>query len=150
MAIVQKTVDFTLDGQTFQASQLTDKDHVELDCWVRKRYLDIQYAQLPANDADRKIAIQTAQEFASTLAWLSPHGAKLVATVEGMSKLVSVMIRQHHPTTSYDDVRRMLTSPAAVAEANRVFAMVNDFGGGGSKQATAKKPRSSRAKRSTR
>lgn len=111
---------------TFRASPLADIDLVELDIWVQSRYIRtarIAARDLPQEERDREIDI--AQQRASTMSAFSGQGARMIATIDGMSQVVLQSVRRNHPDITAERLRYLLTNPANLAEANDIFHRAN-------------------------
>lgn len=114
-------INLPLDGKVYLADPLTDDGYRELDKWIRQRYLEENYAVLPEKSEDKKLAMEIIQKTASTLSFFSAEGARLLATVEGMSKLVSILTRKNHPELTQDFVSALLRKPYNVRAVNAVM-----------------------------
>lgn len=108
-----------LGDKTFYVCPLSDKDITELTNWVRGNY--INSAKQANDDSVTRIAI----EQASTLFAFTGQGAKILATVEGMSKLVQVMARKNHPELTESELMQLILDDTNRREVNRVFKLQN-------------------------
>jgi hypothetical protein len=106
---------------------VTDKDISELDEWVQARYIRIARDSLPsdASPEEREETIRIAMLQAQSLTWLSGHGAKMIATVAGMTRLVWQSIRREHPDVTEEDLREHMFSPENIEAANIAFKKLN-------------------------
>lgn len=120
----------SLNGKEYRASPLSDKDISELDEWVQT--LTIRRAQAALTDsmstAERQELLQVAIREASAMTWVGGHGARMLATVDGMSRLVWQMLKKEHRDLTPDFVRQeLIKNPRGnIEEANRVFARLRD------------------------
>lgn len=117
---------FVLNGITYVASPLDDVDIVELDEWLRQRYLkNVLAATSSLPEDDRDGARRVAYREAVTLTWMSGHGARMMATAEGMARLVWTMVRKRTPAADELVLRKAMFDPKNVLESNEVFRALN-------------------------
>ena len=115
------------DGTTYTMSPLTDRDIVELDEWVKHEYIRIVRSTLPQDvpQAERDRQMSLAYRQAMALTWLNGDGARLIATVSGMSRLVWQAIKKRHPDVTEDDLRRHMFDPRNIDAARERFEYQN-------------------------
>ena len=100
------------------------EDTIEtLDNWVRKRHIQLARASLTdedgnisVNESVYKIEMTMAQHQASTMTWVSSTGAKLLATVEGMSMLAWLSLRSNHPELKRTDMYKFMGIASNIRE----------------------------------
>lgn len=135
----------TLGGTTYRMKPLTDADIAELDQWLRARIIRTARESLPddASEADRRLTMESAVAFATTVTWMSGHGAKLMATLEGMAQLVWQGCHHLQPAVTPEEIRAKLLDPRNLEEARLAFDTLNNS------QGSKKKPtaRNARARR---
>lgn len=119
-----------LGDREFQMSPLTDKDIAELDSWIQSRCIEIARNSLPpdASQELRNETIQSAIEVAMSMTWLSGRGAKILATVQGMTRLVWVSIRKNHPDVTPAQLQAYMLDPENIQKANLAFSRLNSAG----------------------
>lgn len=108
-----------LGDKTFYVCPLSDKDITELTNWVRGHYIN------SAKQANDENVLRIAIEQASTLFAFTGQGAKILATVEGMSKLVQVMARKNHTQLTESELMQLILDDTNRREVNRVFKLQN-------------------------
>lgn len=109
-------VPITLNGTEYRFSPLTFNDIEELDNWVRHEYMRrvIHVIPVDASKADKEMAMGIAQSRVVELTWLSGTGAKLIASVKGMTKIAQLSLQKRHPELTDDKMREiLLTDPEA-------------------------------------
>lgn len=120
-----------IGGKTYQASPLSDKDLAELDNWVRADFIRTARQSLTPGmtSAERDETLSIAMREAQGLCAFRGTGAKQLATLPGMIRLVWQSIKRNHPTTTEEELSALLLTPdkaaEAIAEANSVFAQLN-------------------------
>lgn len=117
------------DGTTITlwAEQLSDKDNIELDAWVRAYYLYVQRSNIPedATEEDKDRIERIAQHTASTLNWYSGHGISIMASIEGMTQIAYMSIRKRSPKITVEKLRSLLMDERNLDEANKIFEELN-------------------------
>lgn len=120
----------TVDGKTrkvyLQMSPLSDVDISELDLWVQTRY--IRMARQAAADLPQEkqgAEIEIAQRTAAGLSAFSGAGARMIASVNGMARVVWQSIHAKHPEVSEERIKFLLFNPANLSEANAAFKAAN-------------------------
>lgn len=101
----------TLGDREFRMSQLNDRDISELDEWVQDRIVavaerSIMRQKLTPSEVERRLAI--AYSAAAGATWMSGDGARMIATVDGIARLLWQSIHHNHPDVSYEDLRRLV------------------------------------------
>ena len=100
------------------------EDTIEtLDNWVRKRHIQLVRNSLTDDEGNINVPEKTyqtemtmAQHQASTMTWVSPVGAKLLATVEGMSMLSWLSLRANHPEMKRTDMYKFMGIASNIRE----------------------------------
>jgi hypothetical protein len=89
----------------------------------------MQTAMAAAKLADTKIAqmiISSATAQASSLSFMSPQGAAIISSVDGIARILWHGLKKAHPELTHEDVRAlMFNSHENRKEANRVFEELN-------------------------
>ena len=116
---------------------LTDRDISELDEWVRAQYLKtVRESLRDADDDERAKEMTAASLTALGLSWMSGPGASMIATVDGMAKLVHQSVEED---ISYESLRKLMFSAENVNESRRVFREANSPGKSTRRRAKGKK-----------
>lgn len=120
----------TVDGITRKVSlqmlPLSDCDISELDLWVQTKY--IRMARAAAADIpveQRNNEIEIAQRTAAGMSAFTGAGARMIASVDGMARVVWQSTHKRHPDITEARIRELLFNPTNMDEANAVFAAAN-------------------------
>lgn len=116
-----------LAGVEYRMSPLSDRDIAELDEWVQIRYVNLVLASLPAEAEQEErdaLRVRAARE-ALGMTWMSGEGARLMATVDGVTRLLWQSLRREHPDIKEEDLRRLLYSPENIAATRHTFTRLN-------------------------
>lgn len=102
-------------------TRLTDVDISELDEWVQSRFVKLARASLgdDATQKERDETLRLAMHEAAGLTWMSGQGAKMMASVDGMARLVWQAARSRQPEIAFERIRALMFNPANVQEAAR-------------------------------
>lgn len=136
------------DGLEIALAPLNDKDMVELDQWIRSFFLEItlkDLEKLPDRVQDRYIA--QAQKQALGLTFMSGDGAKLMATVDGMTRLIWQMAKKENPKLTLPELRQRMLNPENIEAANRAFSLTHPSSGDNEKNSGKDRRRKKRKKR---
>jgi cytochrome c553 len=116
-----------LDGKEFLMSPLNDQDIAELDLWMSSYYLKMVRASLEdeTNQALRDETIRVASREALSLSIMTRDGQKILATVNGMTRLLWQSIKLNHPNVTVHELRAMLLSKENMTRVNEAFAKTN-------------------------
>lgn len=121
------TTIFLSDGQSLRFSPLSDRDILELDEWVRARA--IADARNSLKDEDDPIiraeTLDAAMRFAQGLTFMSGHGSRILATPEGLSRVLYLSVRKNHPDIKEDALRPLLLAESNKEAVNAAFQHVN-------------------------
>jgi len=133
-----------LEGKTYFASPLTDKDIQELDLFVRQQFMKSVYETLPEDlpDSQKEMAVRQAQITCSRMTFMSGEGSRIISTVPGMTRLTWQMLQHNHPDLTVEDLHSMLLSPENIRKANEVFNEVNSPGKKSKKKPKQHQPKS--------
>jgi hypothetical protein len=129
-AFVNAATPLFLNKKEYRATRLDDVDIAELDEWVQvtviQRATKALTEDMPATL--REEVLRSAHREAATLTWMGGQGAKILATVDGMARLVWQMLKKSHPDLTPDFVRQEMIKDkdGNVKEANRVFNRFKD------------------------
>lgn len=112
---------------TLQISPMTDRDIAELDEWVQWRYLqNVRDSFRPTDRPEvREMETRVAQENSLSLTWLSGRGARIIATLAGMSRIVWQACHRNHPDMTEEKIRTLLIDKANLDAANAAFEKAN-------------------------
>ena len=115
------------DGTEYRMSPLTDRDISELDEWVRLTYINLALKSLPpeVSEEQREAVRFRAVGEAMAVTWTSATGAALMATVDGMTRLVWQGVRVNHPAVTLEDLRKHLFSRDNLAMVRSQFRRAN-------------------------
>jgi len=116
-----------LGKHKFAASRLSDTDITELDIWVRNQYIHtVKSSFTPqTTQREREESLDIAFRTAATLSAFTGTGARILATVEGMTRLIWQTIKTNHPHVSEETLHQLLLDPENIEECNRVFKTLN-------------------------
>lgn len=117
-----------IDGTTFQFSPLTDRDLDEMDEWLRACIMENALESIPAsaNQAQRDELLAVAGRRADLIAFLSPDGAAMVATLKGMTHLLWMSIRKMHPDVTEESLLTIIRDPRNLQILNAKFRHANE------------------------
>lgn len=120
------------DGTTWRLSPFTDADIAELDRYVQHRYIQMARDSLPpeATKAQREETLAVAMNHAMGLTFMAGMGAKLMASVDGVARVVWQGLRHNHPHITVEEVRAKLFNPVNLLASTEVLAQVNSFAAG--------------------
>lgn len=116
----------SLGGKLYTVAPLTDKDISELDEYIRHVHVTtaVKATQgLSQEIQDRALEIAISQ--ASELSFMSPRGASIIRSLDGVARILWQGLKHNHPDLSYEEVRATFTDRSLVKEANRVFTKLN-------------------------
>jgi hypothetical protein len=116
------------DGTKYRISPLTDKDIEELDMWVQSRVIENARNSITPNMsvAERAETLEIAMKLSLSVSFTSDIGAKMIATVPGMTRLVWQSIRKNHPEVTESELRKHMLNEDNIREANIKFSKVNN------------------------
>lgn len=116
-----------VDGTEYRMSPLTDRDISEMDEWVRLTYINLAMKSLPhGTSEERRDAVRfRAVGESMALTWTSSTGAALMATVDGMTRLVWQGVRVNHPDVTLEDLRKHLFSRENLSMVRSQFRRAN-------------------------
>lgn len=127
MASITRKYPLKIGDKTYELSPLNDIGREALDEWVRSRY--IKRAKLLIeeldNESDKRLALKVAFEEAASLTWLTGKGAKMIATIEGMIRMIFEGIRINHPDLTIEEFTQHTFDQAILEEANAAFDALN-------------------------
>ncbi len=121
-------LELRLGDRTFRMSPLTERDIAELDHWLQSRVIRIARESLPpaASEEDRRLTLDVALSRAASLSWMSPEGARLMATLDGMAQLVWQGVKTNHPGIAPAEIRELLLDAANLEESLGAFDRLNN------------------------
>ncbi len=126
MSLTGAAIPVFLSGKEYLVSPLRDIDLVELDEYVRSVHIQTAVnATLNAPQDAKRIAIERAVDYASSITFMSPQGAAIVKSSDGVARILWQGVKQNHPDMTHAELRALMYSPENVREANRVFAELN-------------------------
>lgn len=118
------TFPITFDGVEYLLSPLTDADISSLDGWLRHRIIETAAAAAESitNPEIRQLVIDRAIERAMQLTWLSGRGTQMMASPDGLARMMWTMLQKRHPGVSYEKLRAAMFNEANTQAFNRSFA----------------------------
>lgn len=116
------------DGTEILLSPVSDIDSVELDMWVRARYLQIQRESISESSSEelKERIERIAQETASTLCWYLDQGARMMASIDGLSRIIWQCSKNNGHKLTYEQLREKLFFRDNYDRANEAFAEQNN------------------------
>lgn len=115
----------TEDGKEveYTASPLNDADIVELDHWLQEQFIARVRGSLPedVSDDDYDRAMRLAYKEAAHLTFMSGQGATLMASVDGISRVLWHQLKKRSPKLTHEQVRKMCTNPVTAKKAAEAF-----------------------------
>jgi hypothetical protein len=120
---------------TLLITALTDKDMTELDEWVRSEYIKNARLSLPANASteERNETLALAFNQAFGLTFISGLGARMMGTVDGVSRLIWQGCRKEQPGITFEFVKSLMFDAKNVATSNETWKNLNVPGGNSKK-----------------
>lgn len=118
----------TIKGRELRMSPLNDRDQAELDQWLQQRHIANARRSLRDSDAtpaerDEILSIALRQSMSITLA--SQEGVTMLATPEGIARLVWQSCRREHPDLTFEELRSLAMSDEESLEAMQSFQKLN-------------------------
>lgn len=122
-----------LGGTEYLVSPLTDGDISELDNWLQARYISRIRESLAQQydgaenipDAEYTRAMTLAGKEALGISWMSGEGARLMASVDGISRVLWQMIKRRQPDVTHAFIREQCYSPVTAKLAGELFQKLN-------------------------
>ena len=119
--------DVTLNGCTYRMAPLTDRDHAELDQYVRIEFLRAARASAsPGASAEELDRIEKhAMAAATRMGWATNH-LGVLDSVAGQARVLLQGFRRHHPELTAEVLSEaMRTDPAGVVAVWNVWRLLN-------------------------
>lgn len=106
----------TLGGKQYLMSPFSDRDIDEMDNWIRSSVIEMARASLSpaATKAEREETIGCAIREARQLSFLSPEGAKMAASIDGIARVVWIACRKNHPEVKFEEIRAHITNAETI------------------------------------
>lgn len=106
---------------------LTDADISELDSWLRSQFIRMVRNSLEESmsDRDKELELAGARRQAAGLMFVTGDGARAMASVDGMARVVWQGIRKNHPEITLEKLRKLLFSPENMEAANDSWEEAN-------------------------
>ncbi len=137
------SVPFDMGSVEYQLSPLTDRDISELDNWLRARMVRAARESLPddATPEQRQETIGAAVVATAGVCLLSDLCASVMATPDGLARVIWQSVKRNHPGIMPNDVEAALLKESnAIDEALMAFDIANN-------SPTVKKKRTPRERR---
>lgn len=134
--------EIVLGDKTFRMAPLTDADIAELDNWVRVRALRLARESLAeATPAERREIMTLAFETVPSFAFSAGVGAKMMATIDGVARMIWQGVQHCHPEVTVAEIQERILTPETMTAAMDAWTLINQGGGGkdGEAQAAGKK-----------
>lgn len=122
-------VPFDMGSVEFQLSPLTDRDISELDNWLRARMVRAARESLPddATPEQRQETIGAAVVATAGVCLLSDLCASVMATPDGLARVIWQSVKRNHPGLTPEDVEVLLFKETnAIDEALMAFDLANN------------------------
>lgn len=116
-----------LGKEEYLLSPLTDKDIAALDNWIRARHIQIARSSFTeeTTPVERTEILTIAMQQAASLTWMGPSGAKIMSTLDGVSRVVYQGLLKKHPEITHAKVMSLLFDPEVVKQATEAFKKLN-------------------------
>lgn len=113
-----QVLDKATEPEDFLFSPLSEMDIDTLDTWIRRRHIQIVRGSFEEGmtQEEKDAELRVAYNQASTLSWLSPLGARLMASIDGMSYLSWISLRKQHPDITRRELMLMMSDGANLRE----------------------------------
>lgn len=110
-----------------QFSPLSDVDISELDEWVRSRILRAVRQSFTPNmsSADKELELSVAINRAATATAFQGIGARMLASIDGLCRLVWQQAKKKHPELTEAELRPYLFDEENISEVNFQFNRMN-------------------------
>lgn len=110
------SVPVTLGGEELLVNRLTDRDISELNEWVRAEFIKMARLSLSGitDKLEREETLRLAMSEAAGISWMSGRGAQMMATPDGLARIIWQGCKDNHPTFPYEFVRSLMMKPGAV------------------------------------
>lgn len=117
------------DGSELYLRPLGDRATVELDLWVKARYLHDARSTIPegADDETKDRIERIAQEQASTLCWFLGLGARIMVSIDGMTQILYQASREDCPEITREWIREKLFKKENLDLANDAIAKAENL-----------------------
>lgn len=152
-AVMATPVKIKIGGKTYTFSPLRGKQMGEFERWAQEREVQIGMAiadKLKGEDRDK--AIRYCHDRVSRIRVGSNQMYELMATTEGIQQCARLMLQQHHPDITDDEVWEMVDNIESFEKMERAIAVANglddDDDKSVKKKAAKKKKRASRKRAS--
>ncbi len=125
--LTQAATPLHLGGVEYRLSPCTDEDIEELDNWLRSSVIRMAHDSLTEgmSQAERREILDVAMDKARELSWVSGDGAKAMASLDGISRVVWQGLRHNHPELTHADVRKLIVDKRTIEYAMNVWRMLN-------------------------
>jgi hypothetical protein len=122
MILTQTPLMMELDGKEYKAKQLSDADYAELEEWLRQEYLRIvRSACSGSSPQERQEIIDIALTKMVNLSWMSHDALGILSSTNGRAKVAYLMVREHHPNVTIEQLRKTMTNPSNVINVTEAF-----------------------------
>lgn len=114
--LTNAAIPITLGGKDLLVHRLNDRDISDLTEWVRAQFIRTARTSLEGvtDSALRKETLELAMSKAAKMQWMFGEGASMMATPDGLARIIWQAAKQEHPDLSYDYVRSLMMKPGAV------------------------------------
>lgn len=124
--------------KVLQTRALSDDDMIEIDDWLRREYMRRVEASISdlTNETLRERMVATAVRNVATLGMLDGRdGSAMVATVDGLSRILWQSMREDHEELTHQGLKRLLMAdPANMTTGQEHWTEINIGKTGGGKK----------------
>lgn len=143
-------VSLVLDGEEYLLDRITDQDISELDEWVRGNVMRIARASLSGpDDPFFEKTMDLALGKASRTSWMTGDGAKMMATPDGLARIVWQAAHRNHPGLEWQQLRTKMFNVESISDTVNALKKVRPSVPAGSKTGGGATPKKSRRKQSS-
>jgi hypothetical protein len=126
MSITNAPVPIKLGDKEYLVSGLNDQSLVALDEYVKFLHMTSvseAVATLPVHQ--QQAAITAAANICSSLSFMSAEGARIMRSVNGVSRILWQGIVQNDPKVTHEEIRALMFKRENIIKANKVFEELN-------------------------
>lgn len=145
---VGSPVTLDLGGKKFFLRPLNDKDYGDFEAWVQDRHIAVTKRNIEGlAPAMQEKLLDSAFARASSITITSPEGIKLTRSTEGAIKMLWLTMRRDQPNMTEADVANLVSSPAALKQAQQMIEQIERREAMAVKEAADRIPKSAAAAR---
>lgn len=116
----------TFDNIEYKIRRINDKDIALLNEWVRGRIVSIARSSLEGveDEFTRQETLSAAITKAMSTSWMYGDGAKMMASPEGLARIIWQAMQGVDDRLSYEDMRGLMLIPEHVNEVTRSLHII--------------------------